>query len=85
MIEVFKTNVQTKHQASMLVASIQKSFVDYQANFDLDDCDNILRVQCDDGDVCATLVIDLLDRFGFDAQVLPDTEPVFPEYLNAGS
>jgi hypothetical protein len=41
MIEVFKTNVQTKDQASMLVASIRKAFVDHQANFDLDDCDKI--------------------------------------------
>ena len=85
MIEVFKTNVQTKDQATMLVASIRKAFVDHQANFDLDDCDKILRVQSHGRDVCAALIIDLLERFGYDAEVLPDTEPVFPEYLNADS
>jgi hypothetical protein len=85
MIEVFKTNVRKKDQASMLVASIENSFAGYQANFDLDDCDNILRVQRHGREVCAALIIDLLERYGFDAEVLPDTEPVFPEYLNVDS
>jgi hypothetical protein len=85
MIEVFKTNVQSQDQASMLVASIEKALDGHQANFDLHDCDNILRVQCDGRDVRAAAIIGLLERYGFDAEVLPDTEPVFPEYLNADS
>jgi hypothetical protein len=82
MIEVFKTNVADKHQAKMLVASIQETFADHKANFDLDDCDKILRVQCTNGDLCPSTIIHLLARLGFYAEVLPDNEPVFPEYLN---
>lgn len=45
MIEVFKTNVQDKHQAEMLLEKIHATFYPCSANFDLEDCDNILRVK----------------------------------------
>jgi hypothetical protein len=72
MIEVFKTNVQDRQQASMLVDQIHKTFIDYKANFDLHDCDNILRVTCSNGLVQSSLLINLLENFGFEAEVLPD-------------
>jgi hypothetical protein len=46
MVEVFKTNVDNRDHAMWVVALIHKIFPDYQANFDLEDCDKILRVKC---------------------------------------
>jgi hypothetical protein len=72
MVEVFKTNVKQHHDAEYLVRLIHDSFVDYCANFDLHDCDNILRVKSKTGSVHAAGLVSLLQRCGFDAQVLPD-------------
>jgi len=45
MVEVFKTNVQEFSQAQKLVALLRRHFPGSKINFDLDDCDNILRVE----------------------------------------
>jgi len=71
MVEVFKTNVTNNHQAKNLVRVIQDQFKDYKVNFDLEDCDRILRVESarliDKGPL-----INLLKNMGVRAQVLPD-------------
>ncbi|MBA2407785.1 MAG: hypothetical protein H0V65_07325 [Chitinophagales bacterium] len=75
MIEVFKTNVIDTGQANMLVDQINKNFTDYRANFDLQDCDNILRVKCITGLIQSSLLINLLREFGFNAEILTDEIP----------
>jgi hypothetical protein len=45
MIEVFKTNVQEATEARNLVTLLRRHFPDTKINFDLDDCDKILRVE----------------------------------------
>lgn len=71
MVEVFKTNVEDHQQAKILLEEIHKVFTGYKANFDLDDCDNILRVQSA-GTVQTRSLISLLKDFGSAAEVLPD-------------
>lgn len=44
MIEVFKTNIRDPRKAKTLATMISIQFPDYRVNFDLDDCDKILRV-----------------------------------------
>ena len=44
-VEVFKTNVREKHQAMMLVTLLTEQFPLCRINFDLHDCDKILRVE----------------------------------------
>jgi hypothetical protein len=72
MVEVFKTNVTCTEQAILLVERIQKTFPHYQVNFDLDDCDRILRVKSISGNVQTTLLIDFLNTIGYTAEVLQD-------------
>jgi hypothetical protein len=72
MIEVFKTNVDNYDQATMLVDQIHKNFADYKANFDLQDCDNILRVKSATALIQSDSLINFLRDFGFHAEVLPD-------------
>lgn len=45
MIEVFTTNVQEAAEAKTLVSLLGRYFPDSKINFDLDDCDKILRVE----------------------------------------
>ncbi|MBA4053830.1 MAG: hypothetical protein C0490_03885 [Marivirga sp.] len=80
MIEVFKTNVKTPGHATMLVDHIHRMF-DYQANFDLQDCDKILRVQNNNGSVKAYRLIRVLRGLGFHAEVLHDNLPALNDKM----
>ncbi|UAY51518.1 hypothetical protein [Ferruginibacter albus] len=44
MIEVFKTNITCKETAAAIVIQLQSKLPHAKINFDLHDCDNILRV-----------------------------------------
>lgn len=83
MIEVFKTNVKDRYAADMLIGNIQKTFHGYQANFDLDDCDKILRVSFDAGIVQSALIISLLKHFKYRAEILEEQiVPFMPVFEN---
>jgi hypothetical protein len=43
-IEIFKTNVNNNSAAQKVVLHLSQDLPDYEFNFDLDDCDNVLRV-----------------------------------------
>ena len=45
MVEVFKTNVKQRGEAKRLIQHIRQHFPSYKINFDLSDCDKILRVE----------------------------------------
>jgi hypothetical protein len=75
-IEVFKTNVNEAGHAKMLIDLIHHRFPCYRANFDLHDCDRILRVVSSLPDIDADIVISLVNNLGFRAEVLPDEVPV---------
>ena len=72
MVEVFKTNVTAVADADMLIVELHKAFPFYKVNFDLDDCDHILRVKSMSADINPIPVIALLKAFGFEAKALPD-------------
>lgn len=72
MVEVFKTNVEDCEHAGVLLDRIHTSFAFYRANFDLDDCDRILRVECKTGVVDAEGIVQLLDEYGYEGEVLED-------------
>ena len=44
MVEVFKTNITNQYTAASLTEELQQLFPRAIINFDLDDCDRILRV-----------------------------------------
>ena len=72
MIEVFKTNITHQWEAQKLIEEVQTVFDGYIANFDLDDCDNILRVEVESGIIRSETLIEFLNTFGCLAEVLPD-------------
>ena len=45
VVEIFKTNVCKESDKNYIIAVIQAQFPDYKINFDLEDCDKILRVE----------------------------------------
>lgn len=75
MVEVFKTNITDKVQANKLLNHIHHRFDNYIANFDLHDCDNILRVKSTEGAVQTAMLISFLHSLGCYAEVLTDECP----------
>lgn len=68
MIEVFKTNVEKVQQASILIDELSLHFPGSKINFDLDDCDKILRIE--GINFLAEKVMLLLKENGFKCRLL---------------
>ena len=68
MVEVFKTDVTEHHQAAMLEGVLLQHFPLFRINFDLDDCDKILRVEGDH--VLPERVIEVLGSSGYECMAL---------------
>lgn len=75
MVEVFKTNVNDPVVAGRLVKKIHRAFSGYQANFDLEDCDRILRIKCTTSTIRPDFLIDFLQESGIKAEILGDNCP----------
>jgi hypothetical protein len=72
MIEVFKTNINCADKATQLVEHIHETFAFYRANFDLNDCDRILRVVSGNNNIKTFDFIEWLETLGCKAEILPD-------------
>jgi hypothetical protein len=68
MVEIFKTNVQEVAESKMIIGQLLEHFPQNKINFDLSDCDRILRVEGED--ICPETIIQLLGSVGYDCQVL---------------
>jgi hypothetical protein len=68
MIEVFKTNVEGTNDAGNIVQLLLQHFPGSRINFDLQDCDKILRVE--GKDFSADKVMVLLKENGFHCAIL---------------
>jgi len=68
MVEVFKTNIQKKQQSKMLLCVLSETFPSLKINFDLSDCDRVLRVEGDNMEVLRIMI--LLKEYGFKCEVL---------------
>jgi len=75
MIEIFKTNIGDAEQARLVAREIRERFSHYSVNFDLDDCDRIMRVKCDLEHIDTANISTILAKLGINAEVLPDVVP----------
>lgn len=68
MIEIFATSVTEEAESAAIITMLQQQLPGCAINFDLKDCDKILRVKGDD--FCITRIIELLQRQGFFCSLL---------------
>lgn len=68
MVEVFKTNVQKKAHSKMLIGVLSKAFPAFEINFDLLDCDKVLRIEGDKMEVSRIMM--LVKKYGFRCELL---------------
>ena len=68
MVEVFKTNIHDKTTANNILADLNQHFPRCKINFDLDDCDKILRIESEK--VVPEEVTRILKHKGYYCEVL---------------
>jgi tRNA G26 N,N-dimethylase Trm1 len=68
MIEIFKTNIQEDTNINSITQKLLKHFPASKIDFDLEDCDKILRIESDFFQT--NKVIEELNKYGFECEVL---------------
>ncbi|MEI7735188.1 MAG: hypothetical protein WCI49_06955 [Ferruginibacter sp.] len=63
MIEIFTTSVTDESQAASIIAQLQLHIPDCSINFDLEDCDRILRIKGENFSISS--IIELIQLQGF--------------------
>ncbi|WP_394343511.1 hypothetical protein [Flavobacterium ustbae] len=69
IIEVFKTNVQEESQCAIIIEILLEHYPNSSINFDLEDCDKILRIHAPV--ISNKKIIDILNSHGYLCEVLP--------------
>ncbi|RKR08326.1 hypothetical protein C8C83_5563 [Flavobacterium sp. 90] len=68
MVLVFKTNVDSESKIKKITPKLDQLFPNSKWNFDLEDCDNILRFECKDNII--EKVIFFMKVIGFECEAL---------------
>ncbi len=68
MVEVFKTNVEEPKASKQIIRMLLEQFPFHKINFDLSDCDRILRVEGEN--ISPDRIIELINSSGFCCEVL---------------
>jgi len=68
MVEVFKTNIKKSTQSKLLVKKLLAHYPESDVNIDLEDCDNVLRVE--GNNICPHKIIELVTTDGYECEML---------------
>ena len=68
MVEVFKTNVEEVEVSKFLIQKLLDNFPGSLVNFDMEDCDKILRIEAET--VINHKIIEILNSNGYSCEVL---------------
>lgn len=79
MVEVYKTNISKQKESMKVLEKLNETFPKYKMNFDLEDCDNILRIENPIGDVHNDHIIQLINEVGF------CVEPLRENFFSGGT
>jgi hypothetical protein len=68
IVEVFKTNVNDVEPSEILIRQLLDRFPESRVNFDLDDCDKILRIEAKA--VIPEKIVEVLNANGYSCEIL---------------
>jgi hypothetical protein len=69
MVEVFKTNVRSRRDAKRVIQKLAEKFPEHHVNFDLSDCDRILRIQ--GNTILEREIVSIVTSLNVTCEVLP--------------
>ena len=72
LIEIFRTNVEDESTADRTVNALHENFKNVSANFDLEDCDRILRVESIDGNIMLKEILHFLTSLNLKVELIMD-------------
>lgn len=70
IVEVFRTNVQDERDAGMIINRLQQKFPGSRVNFDLQDCDKVLRIVSYPDQLDFDQVVEEVNISGFSIEAL---------------
>ena len=68
MIEIFKTNVDDSSKAEQIISLLHQYYPAFMINFDLQDCDKILRIKGES--IPVDEIVEIVLQAGFHCSVL---------------
>jgi len=68
MVEVFKTNVRSTRKAKLIIQKLAEEFPNHKINFDLSDCDKILRLQ--GNNILERKIISIVTSLNYNCEIL---------------
>ena len=71
IVEVFRTNVSSEEESQAVLAALVKELGAVKVNFDLEDCDRIMRI-ISEKQIAPGFICDIVRDRGFFCDVLPD-------------
>jgi len=67
-VRIFTTNIESIKDAEAVVKSLNVIFPDYKINVDLEDCDNILRIESHNPPIYAKRIIKSVQAMDFECK-----------------
>lgn len=71
MVKVYKTNVDESARARHIMQDIRDLLPDSDPSFDLEDCDNVLRIERTSGTIEEHEIREILSNYGHSLEILP--------------
>ncbi len=72
IVEIFKTDVTDNNKGSVILRMLNEKFPSYIANFDLDDCDKVLRIESHSDDIDIESVIEFVSNLKTQITLIED-------------
>lgn len=70
IVETFKTNIEKPDAAQFIVEKLQELFPGFRINFDLEDCDCILRIESLSSEINVRRIMRCVRKFNFEIEAL---------------
>lgn len=70
-IRVYRTDVENRRDVRFFTEQIRQKIPQSDVSFDLDDCDNVLRIESRNRDFSDRIVRQIFEQHGHFAEVLP--------------
>ena len=70
IVKVFKTDVRDQTTAKQIAKQLESFFEESRINFDLDDCDNILRIESRHSVIGDLEIQELVTKWGYQCEPL---------------
>jgi len=72
VVEIFRTNVSHASEANSITRNLRGHFPSCKINFDLDDCDRILRIEGRGCDINITSILEIVKAHHYDIELIMD-------------